>query len=253
VDAVASLRYHALALGTMERWRGHGHLSLARIDLTLEARVGKLPVRGRGRRSCGRGLGLSIRRRLGIKVSGSVARVVSAGCRSSGCVFFAPAPFCGTCRASSLGSSSYRVTFSNSRTVVCRCAACRVRVCCSSRPSGPAERDASSLGTPGLQYDGIVTIWNVNRKSSFGRSRKLVARSLALWSFFCLLSFRPRASTSPYTWNTLSSGSTFARATYTSPPRELTDMHIGKVDSLPRSAQAAGLVKTNAVGSRVRS
>jgi hypothetical protein len=42
-----SLRYHAMALETMERWRGWS-LPLARIDLTLVARVGKPLVLGRG-------------------------------------------------------------------------------------------------------------------------------------------------------------------------------------------------------------
>lgn len=116
----------------MELWCLNCYLSLARIDLTLKGACWEAASTTDGAIGrCGRDLGSLTGRRLGVKVPtwlfaqsiwGVVRRVAcsSLGYRLNG-----------ICRASSLGSDLYRMTFQTRSCFACRCYVYRVRVCCS--------------------------------------------------------------------------------------------------------------------------
>lgn len=156
------------------------------------------------------------------------------GCWLSGCVLFAWMSFYGVCHA----SESWFEPLSRD---LFQFEDGRVSLCC---VSGSGLLFLLTLGarwneTPHpsgclvVQYGGIVDVWNANRKSSCGRGRKLVAWSLALWSFLSLSSFFLAHLPFPILETSCLRSPLLPGLRIPSSPRERTDTHIRKVDSLP--------------------
>lgn len=131
-----SLRYHMRS--HWKRWSSGVRTVTCRWLVSISrwmARVGKPPVLGMGRAKMRKELRVVNEKAIWHKGFFVVACAVNMGVRPSGRVLVSLVPFHGICRTSSLGSDLYRMTFHTRSCFACRCAVCRVWVCCPCRAS----------------------------------------------------------------------------------------------------------------------